>query len=387
MSRVNNAKFTDSPVEWVKENPVKWVKENPVKAIGVWTSTILVAWALASCDPKSEQAPNTTTDTTVTNPYICQVQEGTATWTGAILVWDPLDPNSIAFTTDPNDRSIIWGSNIPYRLPNILNTEDNSLSIHFLFDRFALDEWDKDDLRTFAEQINTTVSGQMTLVIEWNADSRGTEDRNNTLSLRRANQVRDFISPLLNEWIEIRVASFWSFYAEPLPFDTHEERLAHREFRSVTLIPTENMISRALERFPADIYLLDASWSMSWNSWNAVMNHEYWENSQIFTFTTGNELGCAEDLGTQRVTGSTPLYQSLLELVSNSENAGRSITLLSDGADTEGGNIDEIIRLAQENNIQVNTIGINVAEDMYDGVELARIADATEWDKYFEEQQ
>ncbi len=366
-----------------------YIKRNPLSSAitGFWGSIGLVL-LLNSCNPKNEERVDPTTpeesisqtQTTILNPNICEVQKGVNNWASAILVWDALSPNSITLTPNIEDYSVIWWERIPYRLQNTLNTQNNSLEVYFVTNQVTLDESDKSDLTILAEQLNKVITGTTTLIIEWFADTRWTDERNNYLSQRRAENVRDFLLPLLKDGISIQVASYGETRSQALPSSTLEEKLALRPLRKVTIIPTENIVTRALENSPADIYVLDASWSMQWAPWNAVESYNYPNNAQIFTFTTENQAGCAINIDSQMVDGATPLYTSLQAIASNAWNLNKTITLLSDGADTEGWSIDEIIRIAQENWIKINVIGIG----SYEEASLKMIAEGTQWTIYFQ---
>lgn len=367
-----------------------YIKRNPITSTltGIW-GAIGLALLLNSCDPKKQEeaAPVSPAETTSQtqpaqfNPNICEVQKVVNHWANTILVWNTLSPNSISFTPDSNDYSVIWWESIQYRLPNTLDTANNSLEIYFITNQVSLDESDKSDLRILAEQLNKVITGTTTLIIEWFADTRWTDERNNYLSQWRAETVRDFLLPLLKNGISIQIASYGETRSQELPSSTLEERLALRPLRKVTIIPTENIVTRALENSPADIYVLDASWSMQWAPWSAVESYTYPEGAQIFTFTTANQAGCAESIDSQTVDGGTPLYTSLLEIVSNTWYRDKTITLLSDGADTVGGNIEEIIRIATENWIKINVIGIG----SYEELSLRMIAERTGGTIYFQQ--
>ncbi len=319
------------------------------------------------------------------NTHLCEVREGTSAWVqNAISKPTPTSVWDIQFTTEANKFSQFkyheerGEKGTKYRLPNTLSW--NTLDIYFITNQSQLDNADKADLDNYAESLRA-VEWDITINLEGFADARGWDKRNDYLSQKRAENVRAYLEEKLWRNVSFSIVSHGETKSNGADkARTLDEKLALRKFRRVSVSPSTSVIASGLAKSPADIYLLDASSSMIGDKWESVANYNFPDSAKIFTFNTNNNgENCAKDIGDQVVRWGTPLYESLLELTTNTTHSGKSITILSDGeADTYS--LQEAVNNAKQNNITINVIGVASS----DNASLRRIADATGWSFYFE---
>lgn len=334
--------------------------------LNTWVLTWMVLSGLVASSNPAQAGSN-----------VCEIQSGNTRSTVNQIIGS-IPEGIVSFSTDAEKVSIINGHATPFRLPNSL--EGNSLAIYFITNQAALDEWDIADLDAYAEDIKK-LEGNITLVLEWFADARGTEKRNDYLSEQRAKNIRDYLQGILWNKVQFQIVANGETKSEEKPARTREERLQLRPDRRVTITPTNNVISTWLQRSPADIYLLDASGSMAGEKWKAVSSFDFPKAARVFTFNTENAFECPTTFENQRVDWGTPLYKSALEVIQNPESHGKTLTILTDGQDTEGGAYyTDIIEAAQKNNVTINVIWI----ESYDEDTLKRIAEGTGGKFYLE---
>lgn len=245
-------------------------------------------------------------------------------------------------------------------LTNILDGDE--LTVYFGKASHALDQLnDRRDLGKYASRLPNGTK----LILEGFASFEGSDSNNLELSRNRAEGVRDFlysVNPNLGEIV------FYARGEEKASIDA-DPRLD----RKVTLVPNGGVISRALAQVDSDVYVIDQSSSMGGNKWEQVQSHPFPKKSDVYTFTSG-QRSCDARLSQQKPIGGTPLWQSLYDVLELTQ-AGKSVTLLTDGDNTVGGrSVDDIIGLAQKKNITVHVIGVGVYNSK---ASLAQIADLT----------
>lgn len=187
-------------------------------------------------------------------------------------------------------------------------------------------------------------------IIEGYCDPRGTEEFNLELGEKRVLGVEDYI-------LGFNSSAF------TIPISYGESRLSSSnlaENRKVILIADTNIFERALSLIPADIYLVDTTYSMK-NNIAILRNHQYKNNAAIYTFNSIDGLQRNYDPKTITVSGETPLWDSLYKLIEESPS-NKSIVVLTDGNDNQSRqhNYQHIIDLAKTKGIIINTIGITV---------------------------
>jgi len=321
--------------------------------------------------------------------YTCKVQKGASdvlTNPSSVIVWNKV------FATDPDIHSRFENYDVKYRLPNRFN-ETWGLEIYFISNQASLDNWDKTDLDQVVKQINS-MWVNINILLEWYADARWSEKANKRIATKRIESVKEYISSQLNEWIEVsfEYASFWETRTQKnTSWLTKKELLELGSDRKVVVSISGNTITAWLDRSPADAYILDASGSMNevmtdWETrWSALTSYSFPEDSSIFTFTTDHsdygENDCSDLLIEQKVEWTTPMFDSVLNVMNTGEFDWKTITVLSDGEDNESKNtMWTVIKVAVQRNITINVIWIWTANK----VTLRNIAESTGWKYTFQ---
>jgi hypothetical protein len=187
-------------------------------------------------------------------------------------------------------------------------------------------------------------------VLEGHADKRGPESWNHELGWNRAGGISELFAS------GAKVFSYGESTSNQ-GAQTPEDLAEDRYVKLVNGTP----ITRGLNLLEADIYLVDQSGSMSGPKWEEVSSYGFSEGSLVYTFTGANR-SCGGHIKNQSPGGSTPLYSSLAELIGVSE-AGKTITVLTDGGDTENRiEPNTLNMLASEKGLTVNIVGLNVSE-------------------------
>jgi len=288
--------------------------------------------------------------------YTCRVQEWASNALASpdqIVVWNQV------FTTAPDTRSHFEGHSVNHRLPNHFN-QTWGLEVYFITNQSLLDNWDKSDLDQIANQINT-IWGDITVLLEWYADARWSESANERMSTRRIESVENYIRSQLNSNVQVRFEH--ASFGENVANQDTTDLMALRSDRRVVVTISWNTITAWLDRSPADAYVLDASGSMVWDSWQTVSGYNYLDGSTIYTFTDAqsrfNDDDCADSLDLQTVDGQTPLLISIMDILQTWEYDNKTITILSDWRDNVGGlNSAEVINEAKVRGTTINVIWI-----------------------------
>jgi len=344
------------------------------------------------CDDKSPQWPEATPAEIIqTTPwekiwqYTCLVQESA----GRVLqVQKDNSTPALFFTTNPTTESRFpwskWSS--LNRLEN--NLSNNQLDIYFTTNSDDLDTWDRADLDKLAEYINLLQWEEVSVVLEWFADSRGTIEANAILGSRRTASVEDYLrSRIQRTWITFTKISHGETRVNE---SASNDLLSMRQDRRVSISINTDSIIRGLTINPADAYILDASDSMNSptsdgsSRWSKIEGFNFPNNSSIFTFSEVNSGNtCAPDLDRQVVDLGTPLYISIIEVINTWNYENKIITVLTDWKNSESlwGNLDWVIQLAQQRWITINTIWIGQANRDV----LIQISSATWWRFFHEE--
>ena len=119
------------------------------------------------------------------------------------------------------------------------------------------------------------------------------------------------------------------------------------------------MITRGLEISEADVYLVDASYSMRGEKWGQINAFPFPKGAKIYTYTTFN-YNCDLDLRSLRPIGNTPLWSALYQLLEQIESR-QTITVVTDGEDNASKKTsEEAIALAKRKGIHINIVGFDV---------------------------
>ncbi len=268
------------------------------------------------------------------SPYICKIN-GFQTGKKA--------PAPVQRTFTPADITHVQG-----HYPNEIH--DGVLSIFFSTNSWKLMSEDTDDLRKFGR----TLDSRSSLIIEGRADYRGSEQNNEQLGRNRAEGVADFLQSYTRGSVD-----FVSYGEKDSSQDT-DDRVKMQRDRVVRIVPNRGLVSRALEVSPADVYLIDQSGSMGeGGKWKQVQEFSFPSAADVYTFESPKQ-NCATPLSQRSPGGGTPLYRSLFDVLS-SMSGSQTLTVLTDGDDTDGGKTPaDIIALANRKDVPINVIGLGV---------------------------
>ncbi len=235
----------------------------------------------------------------------------------------------------------------------------NKLTLYFRTNSWELSETDLRDLSRFYRGHRRAAS----VIVEGHCDIRGSIEENLELGIRRAEGVAHYLNAFGYQGSINSVS-----YGEENIVDSGATQEAHRRNRRVIVIADEQILARALDLLPAEVYLIDATGSMQGNKWNTVVGYNYPTGVQLYTFN-----GC---IGLRRVDAfrdiapdcGTPLWDSVGRVVSNMQPNTR-LTVLSDGDDNESSYRPQgVISLAREREVKISTIGIGVSDFTREGL-------------------
>lgn len=237
----------------------------------------------------------------------------------------------------------------------------NSATIYFPTSVSSLDNVDAEDICKFVAAHHQIAS----ILIEGHTDSRGSNEDNNELGMRRANSVEKAIRDCGGK-AQITTSS-------------HGEKNAkgknHEKDRKVTILNNQNALSRGLELLQADTYLIDSSVSMTApmnrnikSKWEIVTNHKFPQNAEIYTFNSCNFIRLKNANLIKQVTPEcgTPLWNSILTIINRAAKNSR-ITIITDGENTTGedddNSVKKIIAAAKRKRISISIISLGIPED------------------------
>ncbi|GEM_PF-2178657 len=228
--------------------------------------------------------------------------------------------------------------------------ESNILTVYYPTNDWRLYDNDQMDLRTFL----ACNRDKGLFIIEGFCDERGSSEDNLQLGQHRADGVETFLRQSGYKG-EIRTVS----HGETDPAVQDHDKRAYRYNRRVTIVPDQEIISRALSLSPADYYLADSSGSMAGEKWRAVEKFNYPKNAALYTFS--DRMVRVDKFDDRAYLGQgTELWHSVYSLL-NQMGVNKRLTVLTDGADNSGkGAPPKLIQAAQAKQIKVSTIGIGV---------------------------
>ena len=240
-------------------------------------------------------------------------------------------------------------------LKNELDDKGN-LAIYFRTNAWALHENDRRDIQGYVRSLPQ----RSHLVLEGYADRRGNDTDNDELGRKRGESVADIIKAITSMGHTYEITSYGRSKATATTKD------GMKRDRKVTIVQVTSAIGRGLDNLLADTYLIDQSGSMNertisgTSKWHAVLSYSFKPNAELFTFSS-IPGPCNGPLDKVRPDGQTPLYASMLELITKTPS-GKTITALTDGADNRSSNrqqdVSQIIQNANAKRIQINMIGV-----------------------------
>jgi outer membrane protein OmpA-like peptidoglycan-associated protein len=264
---------------------------------------------------------------------------------------------------------------VRYELPNL--SDKNKLTIFFRTNSKSLNNNDLSDLSNSLEDIPKDTE----ILLEWYSDSRWNYEDNLELSEERNLGIKEILE---KKWfINIKLINYWEELTYNNSKSTNrlslDEKLELRKDRKVDIKINSSVIHSWLDKFPADTYLIDFSWSMEWEKEQEVKKYKFKKWSNVYWFNTEmSEDTCKSSLNNQKSEWWTPLWDSLHNLIEKAKK-GETITVLTDWKDTDSKkSISEIIDIANTKSIIINFVSIwNNSED------LETISHETKWWFYF----
>jgi len=195
-------------------------------------------------------------------------------------------------------------------------TEERSISVYFEEDQYILDAEQRYKLSQFFGQFDR---GSNSASIIGHTDGCGSFEYNKKLSSKRAEEVfyiaREFLST--------------SSIGRISGGEKSDGHLA--EARRVDIVVhTHRRVTTAIEKVPADFYLIDASGSMwdGYRDWNDVVNASVKPNSRVFLSIID---GCRDGryMGDVRPHGGTEIWWSYWNII-DEMSPGESLLIISD---------------------------------------------------------
>lgn len=199
------------------------------------------------------------------------------------------------------------------------------------------------------------------LIIEGHADVRGDAQANYALGLKRATAVKSYLAAGFQKAGKpVPVLTITSHGEGGARATTNADELARD--RRVTIVssvgggtdPAKRVVlERGLAAVKGDVYLIDASGSMS-DMWSAVQAYRFPKGSQPFSF---NSCGGVTRGIIDAPNCDTPLWQSVLTMVQQIPDR-KTLTVVTDGVATDSEHIDVLLTLAKQKRIRINFVRI-----------------------------
>ena len=240
----------------------------------------------------------------------------------SVLILSNLLPESQAQASTRNERCYIQncmcevrpGTRVSEKTHNSITKR--SLSIFFKEDQYVLDSGQIERLSSFFSKFKK--SKNQASIIGY-ADGCGSFSYNKELSSKRAKEVfliaKNYIRP---SYIE-RISGG----------ENSREHLAGAR-RVDIIVHTHKRVTTAIEKVPADYYLIDASGSMwsSYRDWNDIINASVKPNSRVFLSMT---KGCrnGQRMISVRPQGGTEIWWSYWHVVEKMK-PGETLLIISD---------------------------------------------------------
>lgn len=181
------------------------------------------------------------------------------------------------------------------------------LSVYFSEDSHFVSEMQLDTIREFLRS-----RGSRRVTIIGYTDGCGSASHNRQLANRRALEIKRILG-----------------VNNPKIIVHGELRSSHvPEARKVDIIFHQESLSSAIEKIPADFYLLDASGSMSISKWQQIISGSLKPNSRVFISKT---YGCRyrQTLSSIRPSGGTEIWYSYWKIIDEMK-AGETLLIISD---------------------------------------------------------
>jgi hypothetical protein len=193
---------------------------------------------------------------------------------------------------------------------------ERSISIFFKEDQYILGPKQIGELSKFFSKFK---SGKNKISIIGYTDGCGSFQYNKKLSSKRAKEVSLIAKSLLAASPIEKISGGEK---------SHEHIAGAR--RVDVIVHTHRLVTTAIEKIPADYYLIDASGSMwsSYRDWNDVINASVKPNSRVFLSIT---TGCRNGLYMRNVRpqGGTEIWWSYWHLIEKMK-AGQTLLIVSD---------------------------------------------------------
>ncbi len=195
--------------------------------------------------------------------------------------------------------------------------ENRRISIYFDEDSSILSEEESNRLRQFFAQVEDTHGREVSII--GYTDGCGSEEYNNGLANRRATIVTPIINQTMRD-VKISRGAGGERSAGHLPEARRVDVVVH----------TTRPLTTAIDKVPADFYLIDASASMwsGWASWTDVVNASVKPGSQVYlSIMTGCRQG--QRLADVRPQSGTEIWWSYWNIL-DQMRPGQTLAIISD---------------------------------------------------------
>jgi len=194
--------------------------------------------------------------------------------------------------------------------------EERTMSVFFEEDKYSLS---KDQLYRISQFFAQFRGGTNSASIIGYTDGCGSYEYNKDLSAQRAEEVFSIASNFLNENTIGRISG-----GEKSNGHLDEAR------RVDVVVHTQRRVTTAIEKIPADFYLIDASGSMwdGYEDWNDVVNASVKPNSKVFLSIID---GCRNGkyMADVRPHGGTEIWWSYWNIIDRMK-PGQTLLIVSD---------------------------------------------------------
>ncbi len=240
-----------------------------------------------------------------------------------------------------------------------ITIEQKVLELFFPSNSYTLTAEDEAKIKEYIQSLPSGTD----ITIEGYADYRGDFMYNKELSLQRVESIDNLIQQERPE-----LETYKAVYGESKAVQGTVNEIKLQQDRKVCLTAPASVIKQGLDNAVSIFYLIDQSKSMGEKisprktKWSEIQNYTFPPDSYLYTFST-ERRACYNHLANEKPLGRTPLFLSMYNLLDFME-PNQSMTVLTDGDDTEGGkNPKEIIAAAQKKNIDISIIGLGLYDN------------------------
>jgi hypothetical protein len=233
-------------------------------------------------------------------------------WGTLATVWIGFFPNNYYYTGDSSNRCAIRDClcEVDAKEQQTLYPKSKSskrISVYFNENSHFVSEIQSDTIREF---LRLQTSRHVTII--GYTDGCGSASHNKQLASKRASEVKKILGVSTSN-----IVVHGELKSSHVP-----------EARKVDIVFHKENLSAAIEKIPADFYLLDASGSMSIFKWQQIIGGSLKANSRVFISKTH---GCRyhQALSTIKPSGGTEIWYSYWKIIEEMK-AGETLLIISD---------------------------------------------------------